>query len=92
MEAIHVIRRPLLTEKGAQMSEAGNHYLFEVDPRARKPQIRAAIEELFGVRVLSVNTVNRKSRTRRTRYGYVPGKVTKKAIVTLHEKDKIELF
>lgn len=92
MEAIHVIRKPLLTEKGAQQSEAGNQYSFEVDPRARKTEIKAAIEELFGVRVLSVNTINHKARTRRTRYGYVQGKTTKKAIVTLHDKDKIELF
>ncbi|MBL0920951.1 MAG: 50S ribosomal protein L23 [Phycisphaerales bacterium] len=91
MEAIHVIRRPLLTEKGTGLNEH-NQYVFEVDNRARKPQIKAAIEELYKVRVVGVNTMVCRTRNRMTRYGLTPAKISKKAIVTLRDGDAIELF
>jgi large subunit ribosomal protein L23 len=91
MEAIHVIRRPLLTEKGTGLNES-NKYVFEVDTRARKPQIKAAIEQLYKVRVQGVNTMVCRTRNRMTRYGLTPAKISKKAIVTLRDGDAIELF
>lgn len=91
MEAVHVVKRPLLTEKGTHQNELGQ-YLFEVAVTARKPEIKQAIESLYKVRVTSVNTLTRRARTRATRFGAIDGKVTKKAIVTLREGDAIELF
>ncbi|TVQ60536.1 MAG: 50S ribosomal protein L23 [Phycisphaerales bacterium] len=91
MEAIHVIRKPLLTEKGAAQAEH-NRYVFEVDKRARKDEIKRAIQEIYGVRVVAVNTSIHQAGQRRTRWGIVPGKLTKKASVRLHEDDTIELF
>ncbi len=91
MEATTVIRRPLISEKSTQGSE-NNRYAFEVDPRATKPQIRAALQELYKVRVLSVATLVRQAAEKRTRIGVIPGKVTKKAIVKLHPDDRIEII
>jgi len=91
MEATTVIRRPLISEKSTQGSE-NNRYAFEVDPRATKPQIRAALQELYKVRVLSVATLVRQAAEKRTRVGVIPGKVTKKAIVKLHPDDRIEII
>lgn len=91
MEAIHVIRRPLLTEKGTSHNDQ-NQYVFEVDTRARKPQIKAAIEELYRVRVKGVNTMVCRTRDRVTKYGLTPAKISKKAVITLHAGDAIELF
>lgn len=91
MEATTVIRRPLLTEKNTDAAER-NRYVFEVDQRARKPQIKQAIVELYGVRVESVSTILRKGKTRRTRWGYRYTGDTKKAIVKIHPEDRIEFF
>ncbi|MGP1309180.1 MAG: 50S ribosomal protein L23 [Phycisphaerales bacterium] len=92
MEAHYVIKRPLLTEKATMQAAEHNRYLFEVDKGARKDAIKKAIQDLYGVRVLTVATQNHRSRIRRTRFGYVAPKVTKKAYVKLHPDDKIELF
>jgi len=91
MESIHVIRRPLLTEKSTIASSEHNRYTFMVAPEARKGDIKKAVEDLYKVRVISVNTVTRHGRTRRLRYGWVPGKYTKRAIVRIHPDDTIEL-
>jgi large subunit ribosomal protein L23 len=92
MDPTVVIRKPLITEKATYGSGEFNRYAFEVDTRANKQQIRDAVQELYKVRVLGVATHNRMSRTRRTRYGWVEAKVTKRAIVKVHPDDKIELF
>lgn len=92
MEAHYVIKRPLLTEKATTQAAEHNRYLFEVARTARKDAIKKAVQELYGVRVVGVATVNHRSRIRRTRFGYVAGKTTKKAYVKLHPEDKIELF
>lgn len=90
-----VIRRPLVTEKSTALS-AVNKYIFEVDPRANKPQIKAAVEKAFDVSVLGVNVMvmKGKPKVRRTQGGtrqsYGPD--WKKAVVTLAPGDKIELF
>jgi large subunit ribosomal protein L23 len=81
-----------LTEKGTLLSEKQNKYIFRVDPRANKLQIKRAIEQLFGKKVVDVNTCNyagKKKRERRANYGRRSH--WKKAIVTLKEGEKIEL-
>ncbi len=86
-----VIRRPLITEKATRLLEL-NQYTFEVDPRAAKPAIKAAVEELFSVKVLGVSTMNPPRRTRRV--GRFAGKraQVKKAVVRLAEGQSIQLF
>ncbi|MFO8238411.1 MAG: 50S ribosomal protein L23 [Prochlorococcaceae cyanobacterium] len=86
-----VIRRPLITEKATQALEL-NQYTFEVDHRAAKPDIKAAVEELFDVKVVGVSTMNPPRRTRRV--GRFAGKraQVKKAVVRLAEGDAIQLF
>ncbi|OCA93439.1 50S ribosomal protein L23 [Actinobaculum suis] len=79
-----IILAPLVTEKTAIAEEIGQ-YTFFVDPRANKPEIKWAIEKIFDVKVASVNTQNRKGKTRRTRTGIARKKDTKRAIVTLRE-------
>lgn len=87
-----VILRPLVTEKGTHQSTRYNAYTFQVNPLATKTQIKAAIEELFSVRVEGVRTQVREGKKRRFRQeiGQLP--TWKKAIVTLNAEDKIEFF
>ena len=91
MEPTTVIKKPLVTEKSTFLAEA-NRYAFQVDKRATKPQIRKAVEALYGVRVLSVATQNRPGKVRRFRYGYINTPTTKRAIVKVHADERIELF
>jgi large subunit ribosomal protein L23 len=81
-----LIRRPILTEKATMLMEQ-NKYTFEVVPKASKPQIKAAIEQLFKVKVVAVNTQNTPRKKRRVGkfLGYKPQ--YKKAVVTLAESD-----
>ena len=92
MEAFHVIKKPMLTEKATFESNEHNRYGFIVDRTATKTDIKRAIEELYSVRVMGVSTHNRRSRNRRMRYGMVPGKTTKRALVRIHPDDTIDLF
>lgn len=87
-----VLLKPLVTEKGTHQSTRYNAYTFQVNPIASKTQIRAAVEELFNVRVTDVRTMNRKGKTRRFRQeaGTLPS--WKKAVVALHPDDKIEFY
>ncbi|GAB4384577.1 MAG: hypothetical protein Kow0022_07530 [Phycisphaerales bacterium] len=91
MDYGYVIRKPLLTEKSTAEMEVGR-YSFEVDRRASKTEIKEAVEALYGVKVVGVQTLTRKQRERRTRFGYVKPAPTKKAVVRLREGDVIELF
>jgi large subunit ribosomal protein L23 len=88
-----VLIRPVVSEKSYGLMD-DNVYVFVVDPAATKVDVRHAVETAFGVRVASVNTLNRKGKTRRNRrsntVGHRPD--TKRAIVTLHEGDSIDLF
>lgn len=87
-----IIKRLDLTEKGARLSEKENKYLFEVAGDANKIEIKRAVEQLFKVKVMRVNTLNRQGkakRNRRQQVGYRPS--WKRAIVTLKEGDKIDL-
>jgi large subunit ribosomal protein L23 len=92
LEAHQVLVQPLVTEKGTHQSTHHNSYPFQVNLWATKEQIKAAVEDLFNVRVTKVRTQNRVGKTRR--YRFRKGKLSnwKKAIVTLHEEDKIEFF
>jgi len=92
LEPYQIILRPLVTEKGTHQSTRHNAYCFEVHTAATKTQIKDAVEKLFPVRVEAVRTQARmgKSRRYRARVGKLPD--WKKAIVKLHEDDKIEFF
>ena len=87
-----VIIRPLITEKGTHLTTRSNAYTFMVNPIANKNQIRAAVEELFNVRVEGVRTQNRLGKL--ARFKQIPGKQPdwKKAIVTVHTDDRIDFM
>lgn len=87
-----VILRPLVTEKGVHRVERHNQYAFEVSPLADKHDVRAAVQELFGVTVVKVRTQNRKGKPRRYRFRYGSTKSWKKAIVTLGPEERIDFF
>ncbi len=91
-----IIKKPVITEKMTAISEKLNRYAFIVDKRANKLQIKKAVEELYGVKVAAVNTMNYegKSKSRYTKSGVITGKAsdTKKAIVTLAEGETIDFF
>ena len=93
-KALHpytVIVRPLVTEKSTLLS-AFNKYAFEVMPHANKIQIKEAVQVAFSVRVRAVNTCNVRGKVRRFGRRESVGRSWKKAIVTLEEGYKIELF
>ncbi|MFM9995014.1 MAG: 50S ribosomal protein L23 [Phycisphaerales bacterium] len=92
MEAVHVIKRPILTEKSTFSMNEQKRYCFLVDPRATKVDIKKAVEDAYKVRVESVSTQVRKGRWRRLKYGLIQEPITKKATVRLHEEDTIDLF
>jgi large subunit ribosomal protein L23 len=77
-----IIIKPVISEKSYGLQDQGK-YTFIVDQRANKTEIRIAIEQIFEVKVASVNTINRQGKTKRTRYGVGRRKSTKRAIVTL---------
>ena len=87
-----VILRPLVTEKGTYLSERHNAYTFEVHPQADKTDIRRAVEEIWNVRVEKIRTQNRKGKPRRHKMKKGYTKNWKKAIVQLHEEDRIAFF
>jgi len=92
MNAFEIIKTVRLTEKGTKQAEKFNQYTIVADPRANKTQIRQAVQELFKVKVVKVNTLNVRGKFRRQRTAQA-GKAPnwKKAIVTLKEGDKIVL-
>jgi large subunit ribosomal protein L23 len=85
-----VLRAPVVSEKSYGLLDEGK-YTFLVDPRANKTEIKIAVESVFGVKVASVNTITRKGKTRRTKFGPGKRKDTKRAIVTLRE-GTIDIF
>ncbi len=86
-----ILRKPLISEKSMSLTE-GNKYTFIVDPRANKTEIKKAVEEIFKVKVLKVNTIRVKGKQVRRRNIVGRKPETKKAVVTLHPGDKIEIF
>jgi large subunit ribosomal protein L23 len=87
-----IILAPVVSEKSYGLLETGR-YTFLVHPDANKTQIKIAIEQIFTVKVVAVNTMNREGKRKRTRSGYGQRKSTKRAIVTLSADSKpIEIF
>ncbi|MDQ3952870.1 MAG: 50S ribosomal protein L23 [Actinomycetota bacterium] len=86
-----VILAPVVSEKSYSLLD-NNAYTFEVHPDANKTEIRQAVETIWGVRVLSVNTINRKGKVKRFRFVQGRRPNSKRAIVKLAEGDKIEIF
>lgn len=103
MDIYHVVRRPLVTEKGthqAQKSHDATHsmparggaYAFEVHPEASKALIKQAVEKIYSVKVQSVRTANRRGKTRRVRFKMGTTRHWKKAVVVLDAAHHIDLF
>ncbi|MEE3373389.1 MAG: 50S ribosomal protein L23 [Planctomycetota bacterium] len=94
LEPYQIVLRPLVTEKGTQLASdpQTRAYTFEVNPLASKTEIRAAIEELFDVKVEKVRTQTRIGKPRRYRFRYGRTKSWKKALVKLDEDSRIDFF
>ena len=93
-EPISILNQALLTEKATMLSANLNKYSFTVAPHATRTNVKDAVEKTFGVKVLSVNTMNvkpkaKRDRTRRNKQGFTSG--SKKAIITLQAGDSIDL-
>jgi large subunit ribosomal protein L23 len=86
-----VVLAPVVSEKSYALLDA-NTYTFIVRPDANKTEIKEAIQTIFKVRVTNVNTLHRKGKRKRTRQNLGVRKSTKRALVTLHPDDKIEIF
>ena len=88
-----ILKAVMFTEKANAMQEGGNRYMLRVDRAANKAEIKKAVEDFFNVTVLAVNTqvVKEKSRVLRNRRT-VPGRIWKRAVVTLKPGDKIDLL
>jgi large subunit ribosomal protein L23 len=96
MSSIHtdhrdVLLAPVISEKSYGLLDE-NKYTFLVHPDANKTQIKIAVEKVFNVRVTGVNTINRKGKSRRTRFGMGKRKDTRRAIVTVAAGDRIDIF
>ncbi len=103
MDIYHIVKRPLVTEKGTHQSQQshgatrssgarGGAFAFEVHAKASKPLIKQAIEKIYNVKVQSVRTANRKGKRRRVRYKVGKTADWKKAVVVLHPDHHIDLF
>ncbi|GAA2135271.1 MULTISPECIES: 50S ribosomal protein L23 [Actinomadura] len=86
-----VIIAPVVSEKSYGLLDE-NKYTFVVRTDANKTQIKQAVESVFGVKVTNVNTLNRSGKRKRTRFGYGKRKDTKRAIVSLAEGERIDIF
>ena len=86
-----VIFAPVVSEKSYSVLDQ-NWYTFLVHPDANKTQIKIAIQQIFNVRVLTVNTINRQGKRKRTKTGFGQRKTTKRALVKLADGDRIEAF
>ena len=86
-----VLLAPVISEKSYGLLDE-NKYTFLVAPDANKTEIKIAVEKVFGVSVIGVNTVNRQGKRRRTRTGWGKRKDTKRAIVSVADGDRIDIF
>jgi large subunit ribosomal protein L23 len=96
MSSIHkdhrdVLLAPVVSEKSYGLLDQ-NKYTFLVDPRANKTEIKIAVEKIFHVTVTSVNTINRAGKRRRTRAGWGSRPNTKRAVVSVAEGQRIDIF
>ncbi len=90
--SLSIIQKVMLTEKGTRLSAASNQYLFNVHPDANKIEIKKAVEGMFKVNVVRVNTMNRLGKLKRDRkFKYGRRASVKRAVVTLKDGDKIEI-
>ncbi|GAA3842263.1 50S ribosomal protein L23 [Sphaerisporangium flaviroseum] len=87
-----IIIKPIVSEKSYGLIDENNKYTFLVRKTANKTQVKIAIEQIFGVKVTSVNTINRQGKRKRTKFGYGQRPSTKRAIVSLVEGDRIDIF
>ncbi len=91
-----ILIKPLITEKAEQLTEKRNQFTFVVDKKANKVEIRKAVEQMYSVQVMAVNTaiMPSKTRNRNTKAGFIRGQVSsyKKAIVTLAAGETIDLY
>ncbi len=89
-----VVIEPIVTENSWRLQEESNKYVFRVHPDANKVMVRKAVEELFDVEVLKVNTMNMKGKPRREQLSQEKGETSawKKAYVRLSESDRIDIF
>ena len=87
-----IIREPVVSEKSYDLVEDFNTYTFVVDPRSSKTEIKQAIQTIFGVKVVRVNTMNRRGKRKRTGWVYGKRADTKRAMVTLAPGDEIDIF
>ena len=87
-----VIIKPVVSEKSYGLIDEHNKYTFLVRKTANKTQVKIAIEQIFGVKVTGVNTITRQGKRKRTRFGYGQRPSTKRAIVSLAEGDRIDIF
>ncbi|PRX99978.1 50S ribosomal protein L23 [Allonocardiopsis opalescens] len=86
-----IILAPVISEKSYGLIDQ-NKYTFVVRPDANKTQIKIAVEQIFNVKVTGVNTLNRSGKRKRTRFGYGQRPGSKRAIVSLKEGDRIDIF
>ncbi|MDX6218650.1 MAG: large subunit ribosomal protein [Frankiales bacterium] len=86
-----ILLAPVISEKSYGLLD-DNKYTFVVSPDANKTQIKIAVEKVFGVKVTSVNTLNRQGKRKRTRTGFGTRPDSKRAVVTLRAGDRIEIF
>jgi large subunit ribosomal protein L23 len=86
-----VLLAPVVSEKSYALLDE-NKYTFIVHPSANKTEIKIAVEKVFGVKVVGVNTINRKGKVRRTRFGLGTRKDTKRAVVSVAPGDRIDIF
>ena len=86
-----VLIAPVVSEKSYGLLDQ-NKYTFVVRPDANKTEIKIAVEEIFDVKVIAVNTMNRQGKRRRTRYGWGQRPTTKRAIVSVAEGERIDIF
>jgi large subunit ribosomal protein L23 len=87
-----IIIEPVVSEKSYDLIEKTNTYTFVVDPRANKTEIKEAVQAIFDVNVVRVNTQNRPGKVKRTGWVRAKRKDVKRAMVTLAAGDSIELF
>ena len=92
LEPHQIVLRPLVTEKGTHVSTRHNAYAFQVHPLATKADVKNAVQSLWSVRVVAVRTQNRVGKPRRTKTVVVQTQAWKKAIVKLHDEDRIAFF
>jgi large subunit ribosomal protein L23 len=92
LEPYQIIIRPIVTEKGVKVSSENNTYTFEVHKLASKTDIKEAIETLYDVKVVSVNTQNFSGKKRRTRKGVGVTRSWKKAMVKLDDEHRLDLY